>query len=425
MRRQELKGQSSITWAAVVTVYLAGFLQGLTLVSFPASSSVLKQMHGFSDAQYGAIFLPQVAFAILGALVGGSLAKRLGLRHLLWVALLVNALSQLALAGSVVMNPTLAFGVVLLGTASLGLGFGLSGAPLNSYPPAFFPERRDTALVALHTSLGIGLASGPLLVGWFVAEGLWIGFPLLLLAVSVALALATLWAGLPNTDLSGDAAAAPTPQARPAAALSFWLFATITVLYAFAEGTFSNWAVIYLHEAKQLPEMTAALALSLFWAAMAGGRLLVSTVVLYVPAQRVWLFLPVLMITAFLALPYAHSAATGIGLFALAGFACSGFFPLTIGLVSTRFPQHVAWVSSMMIAALMIGVGLGSFVIGPLRQWLTLEQLYQVSAIYPLAALALALAFFGLESRPRVVLAGPKPGKASVKVSRRTGAEPR
>ncbi|MDX1487547.1 MAG: MFS transporter [Acidiferrobacterales bacterium] len=402
MRGQDLKGGNSTTWAAVVTVYLAGFLQGLTLVSFPASSSVLKQMHGFSDAQYGAIFLPQVAMAILGALVGGSLAKRLGLKHLLWIALVVNAFSQLALAGSVVMNPSVAFGVVLLGTASLGLGFGLSGAPLNSYPPAFFPERRDTALVALHTSLGVGLASGPLLVGWFVAEGLWVAFPLLLLTISVALALATLWTNLPSADLSGGTAASPAPQERPATALSFWLFATITVLYAFAEGTFSNWAVIYLHEAKQLPEMTAALALSLFWAAMAGGRLLVSTLVLYVAAQRVWLFLPNVMITAFLALPYANSAATGIGLFALAGLACSGFFPLTIGLVSKRFPQHVAWVSSMMIAALMIGVGLGSFIIGPLRQWLTLEQLYQVSTIYPLAALVLA--FFAVPWRSRIVL---------------------
>ena len=62
--------------AAITTVYLAGFLQGLTLVSFPASSTMLIQMHGFSASQYGAIFLPQVALAIVGAVGGGSLAKR-------------------------------------------------------------------------------------------------------------------------------------------------------------------------------------------------------------------------------------------------------------------------------------------------------------------------------------------------------------
>jgi predicted MFS family arabinose efflux permease len=385
--------------ASIATVYLSGFLQGLTLVSFPASSTVLIQMHGFSAAQYGAIFLPQVAMAIVGAVAGGSLVKRIGLKHLLWIALLVNALSQLALAGSVVMNPAVAFIVILLGTGCLGLGFGLSGAPLNSYPASFFPKRRDTALVALHTALGVGLASGPLMVGWFVMHGLWIGFPLLLVIISLLLLFATLTVHPPQDGAGKTEQQVETAQIHPIRLPGFWIFAAIAILYAFAEGTFSNWSVIYLHEVKHLPEMTAALALSLFWAAMAGGRLLVSALVARIPAQRVWLLLPLLMISAFLALPYANTGLVGVGLFALAGLACSGFFPLTIGLSTTRYPHHVAWVSSMMIAALMVGVGLGSFIVGPLREWLPLEQLYQVSAVYPLAALVLAA--FVLQPRTR------------------------
>jgi hypothetical protein len=35
-------------------------------------------------------------------------------------------------------------------------------------------------------------------------------------------------------------------------------------------------------------------------------------------------------------------------------------------------------------------VGLGSFVIGPLRQWLSLEQIYQLSTLYPVLAIGLA-----------------------------------
>ncbi len=376
--------------ASVAVVYLAGFLQGLTLVSYPASSSLLRQMHGLSDAQYGAIFLPQVALAVIGAIGGGALAQRLGLKHLLWVALVANALSQIALAGSLVMDPALAFVIILLGTAALGFGFGLSGAPLNAYPPVLFPQRRDTALVALHTALGMGLAGGPLLVGWFIARGGWVQFPLSLTAFALLLALAAVLVHMPKTEAAQARSAAPGERKGPVAALGFWLFALIAVLYAFAEGTFSNWAVIYLHEAKHVPEMAAALALSVFWAAMAGGRLLVSALVLWVAPQRIWLTLPVLMISAFLALPYAGGAATGIALFALAGLACSGFFPLTIGLAAQRFPRDVAWVSSMLIAALMVGVGLGSFVIGALREWLPLEHLYRVSAAYPLVALILA-----------------------------------
>ncbi len=381
--------QTVVNKPALLAVYLIAFLQGLTLVSFPASSAVLKQMHGFTDAQYGAIFLPQVALAVLGAVAGGTLARRLGLQPLLWLTAAGNGLSQLALAASVWVMPALAFPTILAGTALLGLSFGLGGAPLNSYPPRFFPQRAPAAVVALHTLLGLGLMVGPLLADGFGRVGWWSGFPLLLLGLSVLLALMAARVRLPE-EAAGAAVARSAAPNPPLTSGAFWTFAAIAVLYAFAEGTFSNWAVIYLREAKALPAGVAALALSVFWAAMVTGRLLVAVLVVRVAPQVIWLALPVLMAAAFLLLPGANTPALGLGLFALAGLACSAFFPLTITLASARFPDQVAWVSSMLIAALMVGVGLGSFVIGPLREWLALEQIYRLSTLYPILVIGLA-----------------------------------
>lgn len=76
--------------SAVPPPYLAETFQELTIVSFAASSTVLKTMHGFNDGQYGAIFLLQVT-AVLGVLTGRGLAKRFGLKMLLSAVLLVNA----------------------------------------------------------------------------------------------------------------------------------------------------------------------------------------------------------------------------------------------------------------------------------------------------------------------------------------------
>jgi len=392
-------------WLAVGTLYVAGMLQGLTLVSFPASSAVLKQMHGLSDAQYGAIFLPQVVLAVIGALGGGTLASRLGLKALLGAALLINALSQLLLAGSMLLPPATAFASVLAGTACLGLGFGVAGAPLNGLPPLFFPRRRDTALVALHTLLGLGLAVGPLVASPFIMSGHWAGFPLLLAALCALMAGAAFVQRFPPEATertvpvsSGTLAMAdpmPLPamtcHAHPVRTAGFWLFTAIAVLYAFAEGTFSNWAVLYLQDVKHLPETVAATALSVFWAAMVGGRLLTSVLVLRLAPRHIWLSLPGLMILAFLLLPYADTSLRGIAGFALAGLACSAFFPLSIGLASQRFERHVPWVSSMLIAALMVGVGLGSYVIGLLRDAVAMEQLYRLSTFYPVMALLLGL----------------------------------
>jgi MFS family permease len=390
--------QTSPNVPAVLAVYLIAFLQGLTLVSFPASSAVLRQMHGFTDAQYGAIFLPQVALAVLGAVAGGTLARRLGLQPLLWLTATGNGLSQLALAASLWVMPALAFPVILAGTALLGWSFGLGGAPLNSYPPQFFPRRAPAAVVALHTLLGLGLMVGPLLADGFGRAGWWIGFPLSLLGFSALLALVAATVRLPS-EAGGEMEERRVEMNPPLISGAFWIFAAIAVLYAFAEGTFSNWAVIYLREAKDLSAVVAALALSVFWGAMVVGRLLVAVLVVRIAPLTIWLALPVLMIAAFLLLPGASTPALGLGLFALAGLACSAFFPLTITLASERFPEHVAWVSSMLIAALMVGVGLGSFVIGPLREWLSLEQIYQFSAAYPIAVIGLALWLAGSRRR--------------------------
>ncbi len=294
----ETETRRAVPWLAVGSLYLAGMLQGLTLVSFPASSAVLKQMHGFSDAQYGTIFLPQVALAVIGALGGGALASRLGLKALLGGALLINALSQLLLAGSMLLPPALAFASVLLGTACLGLGFGAAGAPLNGLPPLFFPPRRDSALVALHTLLGLGLTVGPLVASPFIMSGRWAGFPLLLAALCALTAVSAFVLRFPEdgserplAPASGPAAMAdpmPLPsgirrtpdEEHPVRTAGFWLFMAIAVLYAFAEGTFGNWAVLYLQDVKHQPETVAASALSVFWAAMVGGRLLTSVLVL-------------------------------------------------------------------------------------------------------------------------------------------------
>lgn len=376
--------------SGIAAVYGAALLQGAALVSFPVSSAVLRASHGFTDAQYGAIFLPQVAFAVIGSVLGGALAPRIGLRVLLVLAMLGNALSQLLLASTMRLDPAMAYTAVLMGTASMGLGFGLLGAPMNAYPALLFPGKRETALVAVHTLVGIGLTVGPVAFDVLHHRSSWTAYALSLLGLCLTMSVLGAFSSLPGAASPVAPDARRSADAHPLSSPTFWAFFTIAAIYAFAEGTFSNWIVVYLQDGRQLPASVATAALSGFWGALVAGRLLVSVLVLRVPAPRIWIALPVLMAATFLALPHAEDAALGIGLFAMAGLACSAFFPLSIALVSQRFPGHVALVSSMMTAALMCGVGLGSFAVGALRARLAFESLYALSSIYPIAVLVVA-----------------------------------
>ena len=164
--------------AALGIVYGTALLHGLMLVSYPASSTFLKSMRGLTDRQYGLVFLPQLALALVGATAGGWLARRIGLRTLLVLALLGTVGAELALAAAGKMAGPLVFPLAALSAACTGLAFGLGAAPLNALPALLLPERPQPALVALHTGMGAGLALGPILVARLLESGRWISFPL-------------------------------------------------------------------------------------------------------------------------------------------------------------------------------------------------------------------------------------------------------
>jgi len=369
--------------ASIASVYGSAFMQGLVVVSFPASGAVLKAAHGFSDAAYGAIFLVQTATALIGSLVAGGLARRLGLTVLARLALAAGVLAEALLAATALVGPMAAYAALLVAIGLAGLGFGLSSAPLNSYPGVLFPARRESALVVLHTLIGGGFAVGPLLAGAAMGSGAWHRFPIALAVAAAALAV------MPFPD--GGATAPAAGKAAPRTSLAFWSLAAVAVIYALCEGTFGSWIVIYLEEERGVAPPSAALALSTFWAALVAGRLLVSALVVRVPSHRIWAALPVLMLAAFWLLPGARDATSGIALFALAGLACSAFFPLTVGFASGRFADDVAWVSSMLTASLMLGSGIGSFALGALRRLTSLGALYRWSSLYAIALLALVV----------------------------------
>ena len=65
------------------TVYAAGLVQGVVLVTFPAASTIFTAAgsYGLSGTQYGAMFLPQACLAVAAALAEGGLARRFGAKR--------------------------------------------------------------------------------------------------------------------------------------------------------------------------------------------------------------------------------------------------------------------------------------------------------------------------------------------------------
>jgi predicted MFS family arabinose efflux permease len=367
----------------VVAVYLGGLVIGLTLVSFPASSAILREMHGLTDAEYGAIYLPQLIMAFIGAVIGGEASQRLGLKSVYTTAVLAFLAAQLLLAASTQVDAGAALGMVMGATGCFGFGFGFGGGPLNAFAAALSERRSDTTVMLLHMSAGAGLSLGPLYFAAFAERGLWV-VSVLALAGATAAALLAALASLPNLKTAG----AEALGGHPSKSAMFWAIGLATVLYALAEGTFSNWTVVYVQEQKGMSPETAALALTAFWGCLTVGRLLSSLLLIVIRPIALWFALPPLMAAGAAGLTLVNSPATAIAAFGFCGAACSAFFPLTVSVLASRFPGHIAWIASMLTALLMVGVGIGSYVIGSLRAGISLPDLYLLSAGYPMLAFA-------------------------------------
>jgi MFS family permease len=370
-------------------VYAAGVVQGVALVTFPAASTVFTSpdYYGLSSSAYGGMFLPQAVTAIGAALLGARLGRRLGQKRVFLLGLAADLVSMLLLlASQAVMTATpLAYAVLLLSTASLGTGFGLTVPALNTFAAGFFPAQIGRAVLLLNALLGLGTALAPVIAALFLGLGAWWGLPLV-----VAVLLGALLAFSLPLPLRAAAAAASGTGARPP---RFRVFAAFALLYGVVETVNGNWATLYMTADVGASSAVGSLALTAFWASVTAGRLLFAAVERWLPERRTYHLLPfvaALALAAVAALP-AGDPALGVLAFALAGLGCSALLPLTISFGQAELTAMAASVASGLIAFYQMGYGLAAFGVGPLTEHTGLS----LSAIYGLAA-AVALAMGAL-----------------------------
>lgn len=146
-------------------VYAAGLVQGIALVAFPAASTIFTDPseYDLSNTRYGALFIPQVVTAISAALLGASLSGRIRTKRVYLVGLAANLVSMsLLLASSFVTDDqSLAYGLLLVATACLGVGFGFTVPALNTFTAAFNPAAVDRSVLVLSALLGLGTVLAP------------------------------------------------------------------------------------------------------------------------------------------------------------------------------------------------------------------------------------------------------------------------
>lgn len=380
--------------AKILSIYLSGFLVGIALVLFPAAGSILTDadFHGFTSTQFGSIFIPQIVLAILTSLSAPKIAEKVGMKTvmLLGLASLLVATTLLG-ASNWFLEGNIDYWIVMAGTAALGAGFGFTITALNPFAYTLFPGKETSAVTAMHILLGAGTASAALFLNAFVGQGIWYGAPFAISAIVLLMILFT----LPITlKLPHSEAEESSNEKIP---FKIWLFALAVFLYGACEATLGNWGALFLEKSGGLSVSDAALGLSVFWGFVALGRIAFTFYALRFSTKWVYIIAPFIVAIVFFTLPQAEGRSLLLAYMAFGGLGMSILFPLSISSATDQFPKYAAIISGVLVAAIQLGTGFSSNVIGYLNERMELSDLIQYSTAY---ALALGILAFYL-SRPQ------------------------
>jgi MFS family permease len=328
-------------------------VQGIVLVTFPALSTIFTKAseYGLSSTQYGGLFLPQVVTAITASLLGAGLARRISSKRVYLIGLGCStvAMGLLIVSAGVKTDQSAAYPLLLVATAFLGAGFGLTVPILNTYASVFHPDGVDRSVLVLNALLGLGTALAPVFVAVFVGLGFWWGLPILSAALLVALLAFS--ARLPLR--AGARAGGAAPRAGRGVPARFWVFAAFAVLYGICETMNGNWSQLDLTTRVGASAAQASFALAVFWGMVTVGRVLFAAIGRWLPERVTYHILPFVLVVTFVlvaVLPRGDAGA-GIAIFALAGLGCSALLPLTIAAPGrcasgTEPPTSCSWTST-------------------------------------------------------------------------------
>lgn len=385
----------------------AGLVQGIVLVTFPAASTIFTSTseYGLSSSQYGAMFLPQVALAIATSLLGAGLARRISTKRVYLLGLACSTVAMVLLLASTLVksNQAAAYPLLLVATAFLGAGFGLTVPVLNTYTSVFNPDSVDRSVLVLNALLGLGTALAPVLVAIFVGLGFWWGLPIVSTVLLVGLLVVSV-----RLPLRAGARVGAARGARPGIPARFWLYAAFAVCYGICETMNGNWSQLDMTTRLGASATQASLALAAFWAMVTVGRVLFAVIGRWLPERVTYRILPFVLVGTFLltsVLSRPHAVA-GIAVFALAGLGCSALLPLTISFGAEDLTAMAAAMAGGVIAFYQLGYGIAAFGVGPLTDsGVSLSRIFGFAAI--IAALMALLSFFVTRRHAPAAMTGP------------------
>lgn len=336
--------------------------------------------------------------AIISGLVGERIVRRIGRAAALWGGVAGMSAGALLIAFSPVVAGT------ILGAFIMGLVGTISLMANQAVLADIHGARRTIALAESNVAATTCAVLAPLMVGALAASGL--GWPLaLVLAAPWTLGL---WLVFRQVRFPEIQPAQVTGRGSTTLPTAFWVLAAVLFLVSSVEWCMAYWGAEFLASVVGLEPALAASSMTLFFVAMAGGRLIGSRLAWRFASAHLLYVALVIALAGFLLFWLAPSAALSlVGLF-VAGLGIANFYPLTVGVATGAVPELIDTATARLAVAGGSALLLAPFVVGAISDLVGMRWGFGIVApllVAAFACLVMAMRLLGLEHQ-RVRLPG-------------------
>jgi fucose permease len=365
---QPPKSSGRLILAAILAIFVYGMIAAMLGTINPR----------LTPQEINTVGLTQAVGLILASLSAGPLVDNKGKKLALVIGLALIAFALAMLPGSEPGGTMRVFFFIL------GFGGGIVVTAGNALVSDINEERRASTLNLLNLFFGLGFMSTPFVSAHLLrSEGS-------LLMTGAALAAVALFVIVtaPIPPPSGERGFRPSQVGAVLGRPALWLLALLLFLYVACEVGFANNLVKYLTQ-RGIPEDTAKSILSLgFGFGLLVGRVVVSRILIRVPAPTVTMAAAVLMaITTYLVTQATSPTMAWVVVFC-AGLAMAPVFPTTLGMVGDAFPRMTATAMGIVITFGWIGLAVASPIIGKIADEQGLDQ---ALLVFPVASVLMLL----------------------------------
>jgi FHS family glucose/mannose:H+ symporter-like MFS transporter len=300
-----------------------------------------------------------------------------------------------------------------------GFGFGMVESVIGAMILAVIVEKKAAAMSRLEVFFGLGALAMPGVAAFLLRQGLWeYSFPFVALVSGITMLLwivmsfghttdrllrldkqlvaaaeaettgtreggAVEAGAIPDeTNRKGDSRTTPRRRMLPILAAGSLFF----FLYVGTEMSFANYVPSILHLASGLSESTAAIAVSLFWGAMAAGRWMIAPIADGIRHTRFLLITCTGTAVGLMLIALAASVPLSFALIVVLGLIMAGMFTMGLIFINEALPGTTERTTSILVAC----GGLGGALLPKLTGWM-MDRFAPVTSLWLMAGFALAM----------------------------------